>query len=160
MNIIPYLYYKIKYYIENMMWKNYYTCKSSSGIFLISIDYINSSNISEEDHIALKNTIDFYEDFTNIGKSVINNSIKILKKIINYDKSITIYVPDNKSIFFIVNDIMYQYFIRTDDNDKLYGRLYRINIYNNEKLEHLYIRNSTRIRILKEIHFLKYIITK
>jgi hypothetical protein len=160
MNIIPYLYYKIKYYIENMMWKNYYTLKNSSGIFLISIDYISSSNISEEDHIALKNTIDFYEDFTNIGKSVINNSVKILKKIINYDKSITIYVPDNKSIFFIVNDIMYQYFIRTDDNDKLYGRLYRINIYNNERLEHLYIRNSTRIRILKDYNFLKYIVTK
>jgi transcription elongation factor len=55
---------------------------------------------------------------------------------------------------------MYQYFIKTEDNDKLYGRLYRINIYNNEKLEHLYIKNSTRIRILKEMNFLKYIVTK
>jgi len=159
MNIITYLYYKTKYYINNMIWNNYYTHKSYLGIITLSIDYINSSRISDEHHIALKNAIDFFEDDTNIGRSVIDNCIKILKKIINYDKYIFVYVIENKSIYFIVNDIIYQYFIKTYENDKLSGRLYRINIYNNEKFNYLYIKHDIRNLILTDINYLKKLIT-
>jgi hypothetical protein len=142
-----------------MIWNNYYTHKSYLGIITLSIDYINSSRISDEHHIALKNAIDFFEDDTNIGRSVIDNCIKILKKIINYDKYIFVYVIENKSIYFIVNDIIYQYFIKTYENDKLSGRLYRINIYNNEKFNYLYIKHDIRNLILTDINYLKKLIT-
>ena len=56
MNIISYLYYITK----NLMWKNYFTHKSFSNKILLSIDYISSSYISEENHITLKNSIDFF----------------------------------------------------------------------------------------------------
>lgn len=142
------------------MWKNYFTHKSSSGYILLSIDYINSSSISEEDHVTLKNYIDFYGDDTNIGKSVINNCVNILKKIINYDKSIIIYIANNnKSIYFIINDIIYQYYIKTYENGALSGRLYRINTYNNEKLDYLYINHDDRNKILYDINYIKQIIT-
>ena len=142
------------------MWKNYFTHKSSSGYILLSIDYINSSSISEEDHVTLKNSIDFYGDDTNIGKSVINNCVNILKKFINYDKSIIIYITNNnKSIYFIINDIIYQYYIKTYENGALSGRLYRINTYNNEKLDYLYIKHDDRNKILYDINYIKQIIT-
>jgi len=160
MNIFTYVYNITKYYIKNIMWKNYFTHKSSSGYILLSIDYINSSSISEEDHVTLKNSIDFYGDDTNIGKSVINNCVNILKKFINYDKSIIIYITNNnKSIYFIINDIIYQYYIKTYENGALSGRLYRINTYNNEKLDYLYIKHDDRNKILYDINYIKQIIT-
>ena len=160
MNIITYLCYITKYYIKNIMWINYFTHKSSSGFILLSIDYISSYCISEEDHIALKNVIYFYEDDTNIGKSVINNCKNILKKIINYDKSIIIYITNNnKSIYFIINDIIYQYYIKTYENGALSGRLYRINTYNNEKLDYLYINHDDRNKILYDKNYIKNIIS-
>uniref|UniRef100_A0A6C0IZZ1 Uncharacterized protein n=1 Tax=viral metagenome TaxID=1070528 RepID=A0A6C0IZZ1_9ZZZZ len=156
MNIISYLYYITK----NLMWKNYFTHKSFSNKILLSIDYISSSYISEENHITLKNSIDFFEDDTNIGKSIIYDCCKIFKKIINYDKNIIIKKSDNnKAIYFIVNNILYQYFIKSYENDILSGRLYRINIYNNEKLDYLYISNNIRYLVLKDKKYIKYIIS-
>jgi len=142
------------------MWKNYFTYKSFSGKVLLSIDYISSSYISEEHHIALKNSIDFFEDNTSIGKSVIYNSCKILKRLIDYDKNIIIKKTDNnRAIYFIVNNVIYQYFIKSYENDIFNGRLYRINICDNDKIEYLYTNNNIRYKILKDKEYLKFIIS-
>jgi len=71
-------------------WSNYYTYKSALGISLISIDYISSSLISNDDHMILLNGIKLYNDNTKIGIDILDKCKFILKKLINTKMNITV----------------------------------------------------------------------
>jgi hypothetical protein len=140
-------------------WHNYYTYKSSIGITLVSIDYIDSSSISKEDHFMLFNGIRLNDDNTHIGTDITNKCKNILKKLINQTKSIKIKIlEENNTIYFVSNNILYQYFAKKN-NGKLSGRLYKINVHNNENFEFINLYNDIRMKMLTDKSFLKNIIT-
>ena len=139
-------------------WSNYYTYKSALGISLISIDYISSSLISNDDHMILLNGINLYNDNTKIGIDILDKCKFILKKLINTKMNITIKViEENNTIYFLLDNILYQYFAKKN-NGKLSGRLYKINIYNTENLEFINLYNDVRMKMLMDKPFIKSIV--